>query len=342
MATAGRGTGTTDAPPVVLAVDGGATKTDVVLVGAGGEVLGRARGPASNHQLVGLPTALDHLGATIEEACAAAGLPPTTPICPTGVYCLAGIDLATDEERVVPAVRARGWTVVSDVRNDTFAVLRAGVSSGWGVGVVCGTGLNCVGLGPDGSSVRFPALGELSGDFAPGGMWLGTRGLGLALRQGDGRGPPTLLARTVPAHFDLPSAEDVLEAVYRGDLPFGRLPELAEVVLEAADAGDLPAEGAVTQLVDEVVLMVRATLARLDVDTAPVEVVVGGGLFESRHGFAHRVLEGVRGHAPAAALRPLEAPPVVGAALLGLDALAAGPEAEQTLRDALAVLPSPD
>ncbi len=321
---------------MVLAVDGGATKTDVVLVGSGGAVLGRARGPATNHQLVGLPTALDHLGDTIARACRAAGLPPDLPVCPTGVFCLAGIDLSADEERVVPAVRDRGWTETVDVRNDTFAVLRAGVTSGWGIGVVCGTGLNCVGLGPDGSSVRFPALGELSGDFAPGGLWLGTRGLGLALRQDDGRGAATVLSGSVPAHFGLSSAASVLEAVYRGDLPFGRLSELAEVVLETAAAGDPPAEGAVALLVDEVVLMVRATLARLDVGGAPVEVVVGGGLFESRHGFARRVLEGVRRHAPAAALRPLEAPPVVGAALLGLDALAAGPEAEQALRDALA------
>lgn len=339
MATAGGSTAATGVPPVVLAVDGGATKTDVVLVGAGGVVLGRARGAATNHQLVGLPTALDHLGATIAEACRAAGVAEELPVCATGVYCLAGIDLSADEERVVPAVAARRWTETADVRNDTFAVLRAGVSSGWGVGVVCGTGLNCVGLGPDGSSVRFPALGELSGDFAPGGLWLGTRGLGLALRQGDGRGPATLLATTVPAHFDLANPEAVLEAVYRGDLAFGRLAELAEVVLDAARAGDAGAEHAVTQLVDEVVLMVTATVARLDVGTAPVEVVVGGGLFESRHGFVHRVVEGVHRHVPSAALRPLEAPPVVGAALLGLDALAAGPEAEQALRAGLALAP---
>ena len=28
--------------------------------------------------------------------------------------------------------------------------------------------MNCAGVGPDGRSVRFPALAELSGDFAPG------------------------------------------------------------------------------------------------------------------------------------------------------------------------------
>src|ERR1700734_3198565 len=82
-------------------------------------------------------------------------------------------------------------------------------------------------------SVRFPALAELSGDFAPGGSWLGVRALGLALRAGDGRGPSTLLSSRVPAHFDHADAEAVLTAVYTGTLPYGRLFELARVLLDA-------------------------------------------------------------------------------------------------------------
>lgn len=339
--------------PAVLAVDGGASKTDVVLVGADGTVVGTARGPASNHQMVGLDAAMDNLGATIDAALADAGLAGRTagtPICPVGVYCLAGLDLAVDEQRLGQAVRARGWSTACDLRNDTFAVLRAGATSGWGVGVVCGTGLNCVGVGPDGTSVRFPALGELSGDLAPGGAWLGIRGLGLALRAGDGRGEPTTLRRLVPDHLGLASSEAVLEAVYGGTLAFGRLVELARVVLEAADAGDGPAVGAVDLLAGEVVAMVGATVERLglgsggegvggDKDGGPggesLEVVTGGGLFENAR-FAGQVLDGVRRHAPAAVLRPLAGrQPVLGAALLGLDALAGGPEAEARLRATL-------
>jgi len=318
----------------VLAVDGGASKTEVVVCDKDGAVLGQARGAASNHQMVGLEAAMDNLGQTIAAAVADAGRAPGLPVCTTGVYCLAGIDLAVDEERVGGAVTARGWTTVGEVRNDTFAVMRAGVTSGWGIGVVCGTGLNCVGLGPDGSTVRFPSLGELSGDFTPGGAWLGVRGLGLALRARDGRGAPTVLEETVPALFGLDRPQAVLEAAYTGALPFGRLPEIARVVLDAASAGDGPAHDAVGLLVDEVVAMIAAAIGRLGVGTSPVEVVVGGGLFENA-GFSSRVLEGVHRHAPSAALRPLAAPPVLGAALLGLDALSAGPAAEATLRATL-------
>ena len=67
------------------------------------------------------------------------------------------------------------------VRNDTFAILRAGVEEPRGVAVVCGAGINCVGMRPDGRVARFPALGRVSGDWGGGGglfeeaMWRGAR-----------------------------------------------------------------------------------------------------------------------------------------------------------------------
>ncbi len=330
--------GGTDAPPpVLLAVDGGASKTDVVVVATDGTVLGRARGPASNHQMVGMAAMVDNLAATVAEAVAAvAGVAGTEgPVAPYGVYCLAGVDLPVDEEKVGAAVQAAGWTVRCDVRNDAFAVLRTGATGPFGVGVVCGTGLNCVGIGPGNHTVRFPSLGELSGDVTPGGAWLGVRGLGLALRAGDGRGEPTVLSRLVPEHLGLDTPEAVLEAVYTGELPFARLVALARVVLEAAEIGDGPSRSAVDELVGEVVAMAVAALARLELLSEPAEVVVGGGIFENRRFFG-LVLEGVRAHAPGAVLRPLAgSPPVLGAALLGLDALGAGPGAEARLRAVL-------
>lgn len=327
---------------VLLAVDGGASKTDALIVGADGTVLGAARGPGSNHQTVGLDHALANLSVTIEAAAAQVDLlaagsrAPGQPLCALGVYCLAGLDLPIDDERVGDAVRNRRWTEACDVRNDTFAVLRAGAGAAWGVAVVCGSGLNCVGLGPDGRSVRFPSLGELSGDLAQGGGWLGRRGLGLALRAGDGRGDPTVLRELIPRRLGLDSPEAVLEALYGGRLDFAGVTELAPVVLEAAEAGDGPAVGAVELLAQEATAMAVAAIHRLGIGDSPVQVVVGGGMFESPF-FAHRVLEEVRRHVPAAALRPLNLPPVVGAALLGLDELAGEPDVEARL---LATLPT--
>ncbi len=322
----------------VLAVDGGASKTDVWIVDGDGQLLGRARGRGSNHQLGGVDAAMDALEECVRSARADAasdrGADSDLP-ADLGVYCLAGIDFAVDEEKLGSAIAARGWSTTDVVRNDTMAVLRAGARSGWGVAVVCGSGLNCVGLGPDGRVERFPSLAELSGDFTPGGAWLGVRALGLALRSRDGRGAPTALAELVPAHFERPDPESVLLGVYVGEIPYHRLFELARLCLDAADAGDGPATEAAGLLADEVVAMVTAIVRRLGVEDGRPEVVLGGGLFDSSYrGFADRIEAGVSEVAPGARYRRLETPPVLGAALLGLDALGAPSEVGDRLRAA--------
>jgi N-acetylglucosamine kinase-like BadF-type ATPase len=323
--------------PVVLALDGGSTKTDAVLVAADGTLLGRSRVGPSNHQLVGVDAAVDTLGAAVAAVTADAGIDDAPfPLCDVGVYCLAGLDLPVDEAHLAPAIALRGWTGTDLLRNDTFAVSRAGTRAAWGIGVVCGTGLNCAGVGPDGASVRFPALAELSGDFAPGGSWLGVRALGLALRAGDGRGAPTLLSTRVPALFDEKDAEAVLTGIYTGAIPYHRLFELARVLLDAAAAGDAPSREAADILADEVVAFVVAAIRRLAVEDTGVEVVLGGGIFDTDDvAFHARVAAGIHAVAPQAALLRLDAPPVLGAALLGLDAIGADDQAKERLRAAL-------
>jgi len=333
-----------DAEPAVLAFDGGSTKTDVVLVARSGTVLGRARVGPSNHQLVGVEgtlRALSEAFAAVTVDAQRSSAPP--PLCPTGVYCLAGIDLPVDEEKLAPAINALGWTERVILRNDTFAVSRAGTTAHWGIGVVCGTGVNCAAVGPDGRTVRFPALAELSGDFAPGGAWLGLRALGLALRAGDGRGAATTLRERVPAQLGTPDAEAALTAIYTGTIPYARLFELARVLLDAAAEGDVPAREVADVLADEITAFVRAAVVRLDLQDEAVEVVLGGGIFDTTDTAFHaRVAAGIRAAAPRATLVRLDAPPVLGAALIGLDADDAPPTSATALRQALRLTPGED
>jgi N-acetylglucosamine kinase-like BadF-type ATPase len=320
--------------PAVLAIDGGRTKTDAVVVAADGSLLSRARGGPSNHQLVGYDGAIEALDEVIYFATRDAGIDlADPPYVPLGVYCLAGLDLPVDDAHLAPAVALRNWTGRDILRNDTFAVARAGTTSSAGIGLVCGTGLNCVGVGPTGDIVRFPALDLLSGDFAHGGSWLGVRALGLAQRDTDGRGAATTLTAEVPAHFGLPDVEAVLTAVYTGEIPTHRLYELAEVLLDAAADGDPLSRQAADYLADETARFATAAITRLDLQATPVEVVLGGGIFRTRDAAFHRrVTDGILAVAPQANLITLTAPPVLGAALLGLDALGTDDAAKDRLR----------
>src|SRR5213078_3938141 len=115
-----------------------------------------------------------------------------------------------------------------------------------------------------------------------------------------------------------------------------RIIELAPVVVAEA-ARDETAAAIIARLAAEVVTMIRVALDRLGLEEAPVEVVLGGGLMQSGdQRLISAVASGLHDVAPAATLKVTSSPPVVGAALLGLDELDAGPEAQRRAREELA------
>ena len=325
-----------DNPPI-LAVDGGASKIDAALVGADGSVLAAARHRAFANFNFGHEPPLDALGEAIRRVAAEARIPKGSGrAARIGLFCLAGADLPLDDRRIAKQVRSCGWVDTVLLRNDTFAILRAGTDRGWGVGVVCGSGLNCAGVGPDGRVVRFPALGELSGDLAHGGGWLGRAALGVALRARDGRGRRTALETLVPEHFGMRRPQAVMEALYTQELDPQRMLELAPIVFKAAHAGDEESRRLIAMLADEIVATAGAAIRRLHLSRHAFDVVLGGGIFRSRDGLLmHRIRDGIEAIAPEASLTRLEAPPLVGAALLALDSIQAGAAAKARLRKEL-------
>src|SRR5207253_1868900 len=219
----------------VLAVDGGDPKTDVVLLDRRGGILGARRLKSSGHAGLGRLEALETIDGAIRSICKVIGADPDRlPIADVGVYCLAGADLPLDDRRITRDISRRRWTARSLVRNDTFAVLRAGTDRGWGVAIVCGAGINCLGLAPDGREARFPALGDISGDWG-GGQDVGATAVWAAARSQDGRGPRTPLEQLVPAHFGLTTPLELAEAVHTGAVPRRRFIELAPLVFAEAE-----------------------------------------------------------------------------------------------------------
>jgi N-acetylglucosamine kinase-like BadF-type ATPase len=144
----------------------------------------------------------------------------------------------------------------------------------------------------------------------------------------------------VPAHFGLKSPAAVTSAMYRGAIPDERIAELSPVVFATAEGGDAVARSIVDRLADEVVVMAGTMLRRLGLTRLDPDVVLGGGVFRTneRH-FYERIRAGVEAIAPKARIERLAAPPVAGAALLGLDRLAGkavSPEVCSTVRAAIA------
>jgi N-acetylglucosamine kinase-like BadF-type ATPase len=321
--------------PLLFAVDGGNSKTDLALLGADGEVRALVRGPLSSPHHLGLDGSLDVLRALVERAAEGAGVATSNgPIAEVAQLLMAGIDFPSEEQELRAAVEAQGWANRTSVGNDTFAVLRAGTEQGWGVAVVCGTGINCVGVAPDGRQARFPALGAITGDWG-GGFDIGLDALSAAARSEDGRGPRTTLEHAVPAFFGFEKPSEVAEAIHRRQLPMERVNELAPTVFAEAACDEI-AVRIITRLSEEVVALARVALERLELTDEAVDVLLGGGVLQAADGRLLDAIEsGLRGVGPAIRVRPTMAPPIVGAALLALDQLGATSENQDRVREQL-------
>jgi N-acetylglucosamine kinase-like BadF-type ATPase len=308
---------------VILGVDGGNSKTALVVATTDGELVATVRGPGTNSHAVGAEAVADVIGALIADS--GAPLPADH-----AAFFLCGADLPSDIAGLERAIDGRGWAVARTVDNDTFALLRAGTDAPDAVAVTCGAGINVVGRAADGRVARYPSLGWETGEWG-GAEMLGREVLRLAARAEDGRGEPTVLAELVQTHFGAASVEAVGVDVHYKVIPQARLAELAPQVVAAAAAGDAVARSLIERLADEIVLMAQRALRDLGVTTA--DVVLGGGMLESGEGL---VYETVAARLPSGA-RPVArpGPPVLGAALAALDAAGASDAAKSRLRGEL-------
>jgi N-acetylglucosamine kinase-like BadF-type ATPase len=319
----------TGGAPLVVAVDGGGSKTDAVSLDLDGTVVARASGPGSSPHFEGLEDSVATIDALVRQ------VTQGRPVAHAAVY-LSGLDLPHEVSAFVDAVAGLPWAGASTVvENDLWALLRTGTESPDAVAVICGTGINAIGVRADGRVVRFAALGPISGDWG-GGSGLGEEALWHAARAEDGRGPATALRDAVLRGMHVASIAELSQDLHTGRRTTAELAVLAPAVLEAARRGDAAAIRVVDRQADEIVAFVTASLARLELEDRAVPVVLGGGLIRSgdvrlldgvRHGLAER--------APHTLAIIVDDPPIVGAAILALEATGAEPDAVSRARAGL-------
>jgi N-acetylglucosamine kinase-like BadF-type ATPase len=314
-----------------LAIDGGNSKTDVVVGADDGRVAAYARGGGTCYQNIGLPEAMTRLRQLVDHVRTESGI---TTFDRADVF-LAGADLPSEVDMLTTSVLGEGWTSTLHLDNDTFALLRAGTDNPDAVAVVCGAGTNCVGRTQDGRSARFPSLGAISGDWGGGGH-LAAKVVWYAVRGEDGRGETTALTGVVADHFGLSTMDDVAAGLHLKTLEWSRLQDLTPLLFEVAAAGDQVARSIVHRQAAEVVALATVAARRLDLLGVPFDVVLGGGVLRAKHPLLiGPVTSGINELAPKATVIVVDQPPVLGAALSSLDAFGAGPAVREVLRSAL-------
>ena len=300
-----------------LGLDVGGTKTHALIVDQTGHIRGVGRAGPGNWEIVGLDGAYRALARTLDEALSGAGL-GVDDLSAAG-YGMAGLDWTSDEACLRPVIQRLGVPGPSVLVNDAFAALRAGARDGCGVAIVASTGTTIAGRNRRGE--RFRTFGHSAkwGDFgcAVHVVWLATRAVGHAYF---GRGRPTALTERFIDLYGVGDVPELVENISRGraEQPDGRL---AALVFEVAAEGDAAAQKVVRCVGQELGKNALAVARRLGLVDEPFDLVMVGGVFRSGSKvLVEALLEPVRAGAPLVRSVGLRAAPVVGSALLAMEA----------------------
>ncbi len=306
----------------VLGVDGGNSKTFALIADVEGRALGFARAGGSNHERIGFAEAELVLGRVARDSLARAGIEAPVDF---GFWGLAGADVPSDFDTLDAIVARIGTARKNTVKNDLAAAMGAGLSRGWGVGIVFGAGFSAGGVAPDGREIKLPSMGAATGDWGGAGV-LAMEVLRLAHRSYDGRGDRSLLEKRVPAVLGIPSFEELPARIRDETIDWEAVcSELPPLLFEVAAAGDEVARSLIARVGEEVGTTATALIERLGLRETDVEVVLGGSVLRGEGSvLLETVRTTIRQSAPRARIVLPEFHPVVGAVFqamrhLGID-----------------------
>jgi glucosamine kinase len=259
---------------IIAGVDGGGTKTRVILADDAGQTLATVTGGPSAVDPTDVGASAAVIAATVREALQAAEMPHVTPKM---VYV--GVAGAGRE-----GVRQALWQalVEAELAEDIFVTTDASIAlddafgEGAGILLVAGTGSVAFGRGPTGVADRTGGWGSVLGDEGSG-LWLARRALSAATASADGREPESALLGAIMTvtQIDDPSELITWAAAATND----EIAALAPLVMRAADGGDMRANTLVTIAAEELVLHVRTLARRLFGDErAAIPVAITGGM----------------------------------------------------------------
>jgi N-acetylglucosamine kinase-like BadF-type ATPase len=298
-----------------LGIDVGNTKSHALIADESGRAVGFGWGGPGNYQVVGWAGLRREMEIATREALHSAGL-GEGDIVGAG-FGIAGYDWEAESEPTMQAILALGLGGPSVLENDATLGLVAGAASGWGVVISAGTSNNCRGRSADGKKGRVTGCGPWAGEYG-GASELVARAIQAVAKAWTLRGPAT---RITSAFIELAGATDVVDLLEGLFVKRYRITAAAApLIFQLAGEGDAVAQETIHWAGCELGSLAAGVIRQLDFEDIGFEVVLSGSLFNSNSPFLLDPLrQTVHAVAPHAYFVQLQAPPVTGAVLLGME-----------------------
>ena len=304
---------------MLIGIDVGGTKNELVLCENSGRVINRLLAAGSNASEFGAETASRRVVEQVKELMADC---PDAPI--DAFYAGMAGGTAPQTRAAVHRILTELLPNVKAIDNGSDALngLYAGVGAHDGMVVIAGTGTSAFVRRGGEKLAQVGGWGYLIDD-AGGGYMLGRGVLNAAYRDYDGRGGHTMLTDMVVKRIGMPLFE-AISPLYEGGKRM--VASFATLALDAADQGDEIALSLVEWTCDELALLI-ATCAK-HLEKAPYLVALSGSIWKServRKGVEARLTSDYR-------LLIADLPPVFGACVAAAEL--AGVDSGEAFHDA--------
>lgn len=252
----------------IAGIDGGGTKTKVVVASPEGEaLLSQVFGPFNLNSI-----GAERFAALLDEIC--------TWLNQQGqclALCIGSAGISNQEmTRLVAKGMQRGGIKNWKLVGDQVIALNGALEGRPGIALIAGTGSICFGKNAAGQFARSGGWGHLIGDEGSG-YALGRDALTAVARAWDGWGERTLLSELLASELGLDDQKKIISYTYGGDK--SRIAALSRLVEQAAARDDHVALGIICANAVLMTRLVGAVAKQLELE-AP-EVAMLGGLLEN-------------------------------------------------------------
>ena len=293
---------------VVAGVDGGGSRTRLILATERGEELASVEGPRSAMR----PGEAEQSGAVVADLMRQALAQAAILDVPSILYAgFAGVGREEERRALETELNRLGVAEEVIVDSDAAIALADAFDDGPGVIILAGTGSIAYGRGPNGTFARCGGWGPVFGDEGSG-AWIAKRALGIVAAAAEGREPAAALTGSILTAAEVNTPDELIPwAIAAGT---ATIATLAPVVIATAAAGDARANALISLAAEELVVHVRALALKLFGDErAAIPVALSGGLLNKGSLLRKKLEQRIKSAVPGAQIRSAEIVPARGA-----------------------------
>jgi glucosamine kinase len=302
---------------LVVGVDGGASKTRVIVADGAGTELATVTGPASAVKPGQAEHSADVVATLVREALVACNMKGET----ASALCvgIAGVGRDAEYSAFEDALSKRSLADELVVLPDAVIALNDAFGDDAGIVLIAGTGSMAYGRGPSQKMARCGGWGPVCGDEGSG-AWIGRRALSVISASADGREPETGLLPAILTYLELESPDELIP--WAASATPRDFAQLAGAVMTVAATGDLRANSLCTLATEELVIHVRTLARQLFTDErAAVPVALAGGMFNQGSWLKRLVEMRLKSAIPGMVLHTADVVPARGAVRTALGLL---------------------